>query len=83
MSSRRQSAVVSDVSHTCAYVAKLVVGLTAKKVPGRKTIVTRDIDLMTFESWFVATAISTAVSLWDCDGQLGIEQFRSESLPIV
>jgi hypothetical protein len=40
--------------------------LTAKNVPGRKTIVTREIDRMTRESWFVASAISTAVSLCDC-----------------
>lgn len=39
--------------------------LTAKNVPGRNTIVTKEIDRMTLESWFVASAISTAVSLCD------------------
>jgi hypothetical protein len=36
--------------------------LTAKKVPGKKTIVTSAIDLMTRESRLVAKAISTFVS---------------------
>lgn len=40
--------------------------LTAKKVPGKKTIVTKAIDLICFESLLVANAISTFVSPCAC-----------------
>lgn len=54
--------------------------LTAKNVPGRKTMVTREMDRMTRESWFVASAISTAVSLCDCICQSCIMRSKKKEL---
>jgi len=43
--------------------------LTAKKVPGRNTMVTSAMDRIWLESSPLAVAISMLVSPWDCRGQ--------------